>query len=408
MLRKRSYVGKKPRRRKFRDLIFFFTAASIIFSMIFYFNYKQTMIDVPDNLPKVYITCQHRINKYNYRDCVIDVDQDSTIAEIKIRGAFNALFDKVGYRLRLYKQTSYLGMRTDDDWQLFAMYLDYPHMRVKLSFDLWRSLELTNPTAILPDSKYVNVFINEDYIGLYLLTEKNDRKLFGLDRGQDNMDSSLIFQLKDFCDLREYKSRTWEQDLPIPDEDTEIMDRILSSLIYFINNSSDSEFFNPNSGIYSIFDKTNLIDFYVYNFFTQHLDFWNKNYFIMRNTYPSKFFLIPWDFDASFGQWHELKYAANLNVEQQARDKNALYDRLLSDDSFRNDCKKRWFELREDLWTENYIMDMLFEMYEDIKDSIKISMAIYDLDDKADSYINYLIQWIPDRIEYCDYYFFEI
>ena len=50
-------------------------------------------------------------------------------------------------------------------------------------------------------------------------------------------------------------------------------------------------------------------------------------------------------------------------------------------------------------------MNMLFENYEKIKESMKISMALYDMDDKMDEYVNLLIQWIPDRIEFCDSYF---
>jgi len=404
MLEKKLSNKRTPSSKKKRDLVFLIAVSFIIFSMILYYNKNQLTPNVPDNLPKIYITSQHRINRVNYRDCVIDIEQDSTRAEIKIRGAFNALFDKVGYRLRLYEQKSFFGMRTDDDWQLFAMYLDYPHMRVKLCFDIWRSLETTNPTAILPDSEYVNVYINEEYIGLFLLTEKNDRKLFKLDRGQENLDSSLIFQLKAFSNLRTYDAAVWEQDLPIAD-DKAIMNYIMTELVAFINNSTDAEFYDPLTGIYAKFDTQNLIDFYVYNYFTYHEDFWKKNYFIMRDTYPNKFFLIPWDFDGSLGQWGEAIYSAKTNPEDYIRNNNALFERLLDDDYFRKACKKRWFELRKDLWVENYFMDMLFKIYEDIKESIKISMTLYDMDDKMDEYVNYLIQWIPDRIEFCDSYF---
>ena len=300
MVKKKKFRRVTPRSRRKEEIYFLMIFGIIIFSTIFYYSYRQTTSTVPENIPKIYITCQHRINKANYRDCVVVSEQDTVLAEIKIRGAFNALFDKVGYRLRLYERKSLLGMREDDDWQLFAMHLDYTHMRVKLCFELWRRLEPTNPTAILPNSKYVNVYLNNEYIGLFLFTEKNDRKLFGLDRGQINLESSLIFQLKAFSDLRTYNWKVWEQDLPI-DDDRTIMNYIMNDLVNFLNNSTESEFFHPSTGIYSIFDKQNLIDFYVFNYFTFHLDFWNKNYFIMRNTYPSKFFLIPWDFDGSLG-----------------------------------------------------------------------------------------------------------
>ena len=102
------------------------------------------------------------------------------------------------------------------------------------------------------------------------------------------------------------------------------------------------------------------------------------------------------------GQWGEAKYSAKTDLEYSIRYLNALYDRLLNNDDFRKACKSRWFELRKDLWSENYFMDMLFENYEEIKESMKISMSIYDMDDKMDEYVNHLIQWIPDRIEFCE------
>ena len=130
-------------------------------------------------------------------------------------------------------------MRKDDDWLLFAMFLDIPHMRVKLSFDLWRSLEPTNPTAILPKSKYISLYINGQFQGVYLLAEKNDRRLFGLNSPQYSENSSLIFQAgshrKNFL---EYSPDDWEQDWPNKDDGYDISGKILYDLISFIRNVS--------------------------------------------------------------------------------------------------------------------------------------------------------------------------
>ena len=39
-----------------------------------------------------------------------------------------------------------------------------------------------------------------------------------------------------------------------------IMDEIMTDLVFFIHNSSDELFFNPIYGIFAKFDKLNLID----------------------------------------------------------------------------------------------------------------------------------------------------
>ena len=73
------------------------------------------------------------------------------------------------------------------------MYYDSPRMRIKLSFDLWRSLRETNTTTILPKSKYVSLYINGEFRGLYLLAERNDRRLFKLDDYQNNL--NFVFRI---------------------------------------------------------------------------------------------------------------------------------------------------------------------------------------------------------------------
>ncbi len=404
MPHKKYTMKNVPQGKKKRELFQILFLGFISFSLIFYFYYISDTLTVPTNLPKVYITCNSDISKNRYRECVIEVEYDSTLADVRLRGNAKTRYDKKEYRVRLYQPKSFVGMRRDDDWQLFAMYDDFTYMRTKLAFDVWRSLEPSNPTAILPDSEYVNLYLNNEYKGLYLLAEKNDRRLFGLDHPRNNTDSSLIFQAEPFTLLREYDKDVWQQDLPDP-ENVNIIDEILTNLIYFINNTSNEDFFNPVSGIYSIFYKQNLIDFFIFNLFILHGDFWHHNYFIVRNTNPSKFFMIPWDFDISFGQAAEHIYSANENPESEIRRVNELFRRLLDYEEFRADCKNRWINLRNNLWTNGFFEDLILDNYEEIKDSLPLDWNMWysKIDDK--NYIKILIEWIPERLEYCDSYF---
>ena len=415
--------NKLPIQKRKKEFLVLFIFALLIVSIVYYLSYIQYSPITSSDFPRINIKCENELNNEDYIDCTFELESDDDSdnilpmkSKIKIRGSFNAEMPKKGYRIELSNQKSLLGMRKDDDWQLFAMFLDIPHIRIKLSFDLWRTLLPTNPTAILPKSKYVSLYINGEYQGLYLLAEKNDRRLFGLDDPQNNINSSLIFQAGSHkTNFYEYLKGSWDQDWPNEYDGYFIMDEIMTYLVSFIRNSNDEVFFDSETGIYSKFDKLNLIDFYIFNFFILHKDFWSQNYFLVRNQHPScLYFLIPWDFDASFGQFLNRKYNFNENPESDIISRNFLYNRLLGNEEFILDCKNRWFQLREELWTEEFILDMVLEMYEDIRSILEIDTKMwYPLifevgwEKEVNEAVNYLFEWIPERLKYCDSYFSE-
>ena len=419
--------SKKPRHRRRKEVFVLIITASIVFSTILIYTYILNSPVISSDHPKIYITCDtDLLSNDKSINCTFEVDSydsNDVVApinsKIRIRGSgagkgANA-WPKKGYRIELSEPKSILGMRKDDDWILFAMYMDYPRTRIKMSMDLWRSLDSTDPTAILPDSEYVTVYLNGEFQGLYLLAEKDDRRLFGLDDAQNNINSSLIFQYRYPDAFGEYYAENWDQDWPNEDDNIFIMDQIMIDLIKFIHNTSDDEFFDPETGIFSIFNKLNLIDFYIYNYFILHQDFWNKNFYVVRNTYPNRFFLIPWDFDRSFGQYIWSSSDANKNQEAEIRSKSEFFDRLIGNSGFMNACYSRWKFLRDELWTNEFLFDMLTEIYEDIEGIVILDTQMWNpyptiTDNEKNSNqvnesIRELYEWISDRLNFCDSYF---
>jgi len=417
------FENKRPTPKVKKDLLILTFISLFILSSVYIFTYLVYNPVNQSSIPKLNILCDDEPNFENYSACEFKLDENTESinenylkAKIKVRGSGTSggvnRWPKKGYRLELDQASSLLGMRKDDDWLLLAMYLDFPKVRIKLCMDLWRSLEPINPTAILPDSEYVILYFNSEYQGLYLLTEKNDRRLFGLDDAQNNINSSLIIQgiHPDF--FRNYHDYNFEQDWPNEDDGIFLMDEILTELYSFVNEEPDDIFFDPKFGIFSKFDRQNLIDFYVFNFFILHGDFWNKNYFIIRNTYPDKFFLIPWDFDRALGQYAWRRDAFDTNHEEFAGRNNEIFRRLIGNDAFMQMCKDRWFELKQEIWTEEFIFDMLDENYEEVKDLLEIEARMwnpaifrkrwnYNVEESVDD----LYQWLSERIEFCDSYF---
>ncbi|MDD6261924.1 MAG: CotH kinase family protein [Clostridiales bacterium] len=109
--------------------------------------------------------------------------------EFHVRGYESELWPKSSWKLTLfdengaYYRAQLLGMRADDDWILMPMYGDRTKVREKLAMDLWNGIAATNPYALESgaNAEYVEVFIDGNYAGLYLLAQRVDAKLSGGD-----------------------------------------------------------------------------------------------------------------------------------------------------------------------------------------------------------------------------------
>ncbi len=418
------FTNKLPGRKVKKDLIVLTFFGALLGSAIFFYSYIVGVQAKSSDLPEINIIAEEELDTDKMVDCTIELDDkdeskavEPIKAKIKIRGggAGASSYPKKGYRLKLSQEISLLGMNKEDDWNLYALYLDFPRVRIKFASDLWGNLKPTDPTAFSVDSKFVSVYLNGEFQGLYLLSERYNRKFFGLDDAQNNINSSLIFQAKGGGSFAYQNQGRWQQDWPNEYENYYIIDQVLYDITDFITNTSDDVFFDPNQGIFSKFSKINLIDFFIFNFFIDHRDFWNKNYYIVRDSYPNLFFLIPSDYDGSFGQYGWNFYDAEDNPETFIRNNNRLFARLIDNADFMEDSKKRWFELREMIWTEEFLFDKIEDMYKEIKDAIELDQLMWfdsvryylnkELEEDTEEYFERLIEYIPKRLEFCDNYF---
>lgn len=78
--------------------------------------------------------------------------------------------EKKPYSLRLNEETDLLGMGAASRWILLAEAFDRSLMKNKLAYDLARNAGM--PYA--PDCQWVELYLNGEYAGLYLLSERNE------------------------------------------------------------------------------------------------------------------------------------------------------------------------------------------------------------------------------------------
>lgn len=113
--------------------------------------------------------------KTDYRSCTIKIESDTAAWNYegrgRIRGRGNSTwlwYPKKPYRIKLDEKASVLGLDANKDWVLLANYRDPTHLMNTFVFEMGHGLNMpfTNHT------RYVEVTLNSDYIGLYQLTEQ--------------------------------------------------------------------------------------------------------------------------------------------------------------------------------------------------------------------------------------------
>ncbi len=108
-------------------------------------------------------------------DCIITIDGRGEYSNYcgtgRIRGRGNSSwdwYDKKPYKIKLDSKSKLLGLEKAKNWNLLANYRDPTDMMNTFAFELARNIGLpyTNHT------RYVELLLNGEYIGLYQLTEK--------------------------------------------------------------------------------------------------------------------------------------------------------------------------------------------------------------------------------------------
>ncbi|MBQ8049538.1 MAG: CotH kinase family protein [Bacteroidales bacterium] len=113
--------------------------------------------------------------KEDYVNCTISIDHPDDKWDYegtgRIRGRGNSTwlwYDKKPYRIKLDEKASIVGLAAEKDWVLLANFRDPTHMMNTFVFELGHVMGLPYTNH----SRYMEVNLNGEYIGLYQLTEQ--------------------------------------------------------------------------------------------------------------------------------------------------------------------------------------------------------------------------------------------
>lgn len=332
---------------------------------------------------------------------------------------------------------SLLGMREDNNWILDAGQIDLFRLRNRIATEIWNDFA-TKPYYASKEpkvksgvtGKVVEVILNNEYRGIYSLTESMDRKELKLkkydDKNQEfhgqlwkvsSWDKATFWDIdKDYDNTQE----TWHAfETKYPDiEDVNPTDYSpLYEAIDFVVNSND-EAFKKEAGDY--FDIPVLIDYQLFLETLKPVDNNGKNMYwgIYDVAKSKKLTLAIWDLDASVGQdWHcstplHPDYVLP-NTDLGVKDVFNLYYRLssLNVDNYNEKVASRYQELRKTYFSEENLIsryqgyyDMLVKSgaasREECKWSKDSDIGGYPLNFKSE--IEYIKNWIINRLNYLD------
>ncbi|MHA2400203.1 MAG: CotH kinase family protein, partial [Promethearchaeota archaeon] len=312
-----------------------------------------------------------------------------------------------GLSFELYQNENLFEIREDDDWLLLPQgkYLD--SLRTKLAFDVFNMIYINNPYYRLPQSKLIEVFINGNYEGLYLLCERVDRKMMDLELEDTNNpeENDAIFKTNnwdgDFYSVPTATDPLWEQLYP------NILDfsDIPKNLTEFIHNATEADFFNNETGIFSIFDKNSIIDNFLFSLLTGHEIIEGSScYLALNQKMESGFFFLPWDFGQSWGfsKHGSIPLSLWLNENQNAIESvvwSKLYHRLVLpnnpaiNDEFMAEIINRWNFLKNYFWNSVNLTVYFEEL------SLPIQNALLRAENSEDmnTIVDTIKEWILTR-----------
>lgn len=291
-----------------------------------------------------------------------EYEQAVTHYPMEIRGRGNSTWGmpKKPYRIRLKEKGNILGVHEARNWVLLANYSDKSLLRTAVVFDLGRAIH----ADFTPEYRHVEVFLNNRYIGTYMLTEQvqvnDDRveidELKPSDTGLDKITGGYLLELDKRRD-EDFIVETSLRKLPFavksPDDITPEQYNYIEA---YLNKTEEAiyaeNFDDPVEGYAKYINVESFINWFLVQELVKNQDakdYSSIYYYKPRN---EKLGMGPlWDFDLSAGN---VNYSIAQNPLGWWVRHGPWFIRLFRDPVFVDKVRKRWDEIRH-----NEIEDML-------------------------------------------------
>ena len=321
-------------------------------------------------------------SKEKYKQATMRLDGAEYTLQIKGRGnaSWNT-FPKHSYRLKLDSKAKLCGMTADRDWCLIGNYADPSLLRNKVASDMAKTM---TALPFTPEYHSVDLFINGEYYGVFMLSEKieddKDRVPLGervtaedgtitdmgflIEFGWDY--SSENVYAKDYFDTR-YCKRMYIKEPEI----TKARNAEYQYIYDYIKAAEDA--IVAGAGYEDYIDVDSWVDWFIVNELTNNSEcaFYRSLY--MYKPVGGKLTAGPiWDYDMAFGNnlsdipdyngWASVDFVYKYMYSNWMKF-------LIKDENFMSRVRARWAEMK------NTLMEAAFASIEKSADEIEASQV---------------------------------
>ncbi|MCH5221974.1 MAG: CotH kinase family protein [Muribaculaceae bacterium] len=333
--------------------------------------------------------------------------------------------------------TNLLDLREASSFILDAMAIDRICMRNRVCFDIWNAFSRLpyksdfgsrNGTV----GKFVEVYMNDEYKGIYCLSDKINRKLLDLKKPQEengNVTIRGVLYKNGTTDIADQNTpgfyndmmvcvARWHDAWELHEPEDYPCEEVWQPLLDYYDNNTDYSYVSAH------FFEENLVDYTLFVMALSLADNWGaKNkYFSIRNIQEegdkSKFVITPWDLDTSLGgDYNGSLYDGNYSnwaIKDIVSAANSPFSTCLPQEGFKASLKKRWQEIRKTSLSVDSVAGRMYDYctlftesgawkrYIDYWDA-KSSRPRYVSDLKAE--VDLIVEWYRERFMQMDAYF---
>ena len=375
-------------------------------------------------------------------------EQQTIHSRVRWAGSSTAEPDrkKHNFHLKFYnedgskKDMTFFGLRHDFHWRLDAGQVDFARVRNRVSKDIWASFahapyyaayEPKTPRNYVRGD-FVEVFLNDEYMGIYSLNEHMDRqqlKLKQYDYEKGEFHGGLWKPMKwtystVFCNNPAFDptQKSWDSyyvKYPNIDDVNPTNFQTLYDAIKFTLYSSNRDF--VDSAKY-YFDIPVMRDYYLFTILLQAPDNIGKNlYYACYDVATDKrLSMAIWDLDCTQGQYyintgswyHHSSVGPEVDFRNNQLKSHMMFNRLWTlDPSFHGLATERYWELRNTTFNPDSILARYEAYFAEMKrcgaDKREIARWSYGSDLAGrelnfDNELIYLRNWWTRHITYLD------
>lgn len=365
-------------------------------------NVPTMYIDVPSGNMEYIHAKKGNVEAASVRLYTADgtLNYSGTAESLKGRGNATWEAEKKSYSMQLLREANFLEMGQAQRWILLANAYDSSHIRNKLAYDAAKvGLSFT------PETCWVDLYLNGEYAGLYLLSERNEVHLERVGIPAESgflVSRDLLYRMEE----EGYPHIETENGVALRIHHSALSHQDLQTVWQSVENAILAENgIDPVSG--KSWEELIDLDSWAHKFLLEELfcnfdaGFVSQYFYADTSVSPAKIYAGPiWDFDNSMGRgsWvFSNPGAVAANRPSFHSDGVSLFYHLYQKEAFRNRVKELFSSVYEPMMQE--LVNGTIQEYADfVAPAASANQIRWNLGD-VQKYTDRIIDFLRDRTE---------